>query len=104
MGKEDPETYNARVQEALEELAFNKESFIVMDHGRTEEEVSVVWVERGKYLGFGYVDQSEIMDIEDLKSAVKARKHNRDVTSILKSFLKRKKVKKIIHLEDSLES
>lgn len=104
VGKEDPETYNARVQEALEELAFNKESFIVMDHGRTEEEVSVVWVERGKYLGFGYVDQSEIMDIEDLKSAVKARKHNRDVTSILKSFLKRKKVKKIIHLEDSLES
>lgn len=101
VGEEDPSEYNKRVQQALEELAFDKESFIVLDKGRIEEEVAVVWVENGRYMGFGYADQTEALNLDDLKDSVNSRKHNRDVSSILKAYLRRKKVKKIIHLEDS---
>ncbi|MBT7827820.1 MAG: DNA polymerase III subunit epsilon, partial [Bacteroidetes bacterium] len=58
---------------------------------------SIVKVENGKYLGFGYVDIENFDgDIELLKDCVKPYDDNRDVQSIIKNYLKSNKVEQVI--------
>jgi DNA polymerase-3 subunit epsilon len=53
--KESVESYNERVQLALSKMEFSKDNFVILDQGRTKKEKSVIWVENGSYLGFGYL-------------------------------------------------
>ncbi len=99
VGQEDPEEYNKRVDSALEDLRFSNQSFLVVDHGRHDSECTVVYVENGAYKGFGYADLNDAHDVESLKDSVSIKKDNRDIQIILKNYLKRKKVRKLIHLE-----
>jgi DNA polymerase-3 subunit epsilon len=52
---ETAEHYNARVNMALEKMEFAHDNFIIIDKGRTKTERSMVWVEHGSYIGFGFV-------------------------------------------------
>jgi DNA polymerase III subunit epsilon len=52
---ETAEQYNERVNEALEKMEFSHDNFIIIDKGRSKTERSIVWVERGSYIGFGFV-------------------------------------------------
>jgi DNA polymerase-3 subunit epsilon len=52
---ETAEQYNERVQLALDKMEFSHDNFIIIDKGRTKTERSIVWVERGSYIGFGFV-------------------------------------------------
>ena len=52
---ETAEHYNARVNMALEKMEFAHDNFIIIDKGRTKTERSMVWVEHGSYVGFGFV-------------------------------------------------
>ncbi len=88
IGKEDPEQYNTRVEKALRSLDYKNTNFMIIGSGRTEGEKSVVMVEDGKYLGFGFFDPDFIgQSIESLRDSVVSRQDNRDVHRIIKGFL-----------------
>ncbi len=71
IGEESPEEYNDRVAAAMKQLQDLLPSFVLIDNGRSEEEKSCVWVERGKFYGMGYISEySDINDLETLKSAI----------------------------------
>jgi DNA polymerase III subunit epsilon len=56
--------------------------------GRRPDEKSVVLVERGNYLGFGFFDENEnISDLESARSFIKPSKDNRVVQNIINSYL-----------------
>jgi DNA polymerase-3 subunit epsilon len=56
-----------------------------------------VCVENGNFLGFGYIDQSLLVnDIELLKDAIKKYPDNRDTYTIIKHFIGNNKVERII--------
>jgi DNA polymerase III subunit epsilon len=97
IGKEKTEDYNKRVKEAISAYIFDKESFFIIDEGRNLFEKSVIKVENGKYIGYGFLD-SDIQNnnIEILHDCIKSYKSNRDVQQILKSYLKRKRAEQII--------
>jgi DNA polymerase-3 subunit epsilon len=91
IGEEPAEQYNVRVQKALENYHFEKQNFFVIDEGRTEEEKSVVKIEGGKYIGFGFVtDIASGMD--EMHDCIRPMKDNREVRQIINSFLKKKKI------------
>ncbi len=97
IGKETAEEYNAKVHEAVAHLQFLHESFVLIDTGRNEHESSVVMVENGRYLGYGYLDDSVTVESpEEFKEFITHYDDNRDVRQIIKSFLDRNAVKKII--------
>ena len=98
IGKEAPELYNIRVKQAIEPFEFHRQNFLIIDKGRNNSEKSVIGIENGKYLGFGFFDmQSEIAkSTKDLKTVIKPYSDNRDVQQIIRSYLKRKKVERII--------
>ncbi|RZL38916.1 MAG: DNA polymerase III subunit epsilon [Pedobacter sp.] len=71
VGKETVALYNFRVKRAVKALEDLLPSFALIDEGRTEDERSCIWVEKGKFYGMGYIsDYSDINDLESLKSAI----------------------------------
>jgi len=87
IGEETAADYNIKVQKALENYHFEKQNFLVIDKGRNEEEKSVVKVEGGKYLGFGFV--SETGGIDQLHERIQPMKDNREVRQIINSYLRK---------------
>lgn len=53
--QESVEAYNERVQLAVSKMEFSNDNFVILDKGRTKTEKSMIWVENGSYLGFGYI-------------------------------------------------
>jgi DNA polymerase-3 subunit epsilon len=96
-GKEASESYNERVEAAIDSLRYRHVNFLIIGDGRTNDEDSVVQIENSKYVGFGYVDREFASDgIDTLIDAVEPRMDNRDVQRILRHFLNQGKTRKII--------
>lgn len=52
--QESAESYNSRVEKLVNRLCLNGESFYIIDKGRHKSEKSLVLVERGTIVGFGF--------------------------------------------------
>ncbi len=100
IGKESPEDYNARVLEAVDTISMDFEGdFILIDKGRTDDEISVILVEEGQYRGFGFIDKEDSNEgIEVLKDAIKPYNHNPEVVGFIQRFMAKGKIQKIIEL------
>jgi DNA polymerase-3 subunit epsilon len=98
IGKESPVAYNYRVLQAIEPYRFEEQNFMVIDKGRSNGEKSVIYVENGKYLGHGFIDLEYGGNVtaDLLKECIKPFPDHRDVQQILKSYVKRNKVERII--------
>jgi len=98
-GKESPEIYNRRAQEALDNFKFVHDSFLIIDKGRDMNEKTIIKIKNGKYMGFGFIEQdTSLMGEENLDEYLKPLYDNRDVQMIIKNYLKKNKVEKIIKL------
>jgi len=95
--EESAENYNKRAQELLDELSYNWQNFFIIDAGRYDSEKSVVKIENGKYIGFGYIDTEFIgNDIENLSDVIKIYPDNKDVQQIIRTYLKQHSVEMLI--------
>lgn len=98
--KEDPESYNQRVEQAIRPYRFDNESFLIIDAGRTNDEKALVMVENGKYLGYGYMDSGiATSDVEFMRSCIKPFEDNRDVRMIIRGYISRNRVERVILLK-----
>lgn len=87
-GVEKEKRYNKRVQKAIDSFFENGQTVAIVGKGRRPEEKSVVLVERGNYLGFGFFDETEnISSLESAKNFIKPSKDNRVVQNIVNSYL-----------------
>jgi len=97
VGEELPETYNKRAEKVLETFRFKHQNFLIIDSGRNVNEKSVVKVEKGKYLGFGYFDSSEGHHLQEtMHDCIRSYMDNRDVQSIIKRYLRSGKIEQVI--------
>jgi DNA polymerase III subunit epsilon len=104
IGKESPESYNARVQEAIDSFSFQQENFVIIGKGRTQGEKSVICVEKGVYKGFGYFDATgDNLTIEQVRKFVKPYAHNRDIQKIICGYLRKNQEDKLIRYATSAE-
>lgn len=51
--------YNARVEKAVEYISKYDESCLLLEKGRTNEEKSFIYLNKGKYAGYGYIGASD---------------------------------------------
>lgn len=97
VGKEDPETYNQRVDQAIESFTYEHDSFVIVGKGREPGEKSVVVVEHGTYLGFGFVDQTfSASSLSDFKDAIQRYNDNKDVQQIIRNHIRSKHKDKVL--------
>lgn len=100
--KEAPEIYNERVQQLIEKNSYNNRNMLIIDKGRTLDERSVVLIENGKYIGFGFYNLNfQVNNPEVLKSIINPMQNNRDAQHIIHSYLRKNKVIKTVNLEIS---
>ena len=97
LGKEAPGDYNRRAEEIIKAFAFDHENFFILDTGKSTEEIAVVMIRHGKYIGHGYLDTgSEPVNTDSLSSCIKKYDDNRDVQQILRNYLRHNKQVKIL--------
>lgn len=95
--EEKPKEYNKRVKTAIRNYQFKHQSFFIIDTGRNDNEKSIIKIDNGKYLGFGYLDSSQNnFNTNILNDSISAYKDNRDVQQIIRSHLRRNPVEAII--------
>jgi len=88
MGVEASKKYNKRAQSAIESFFEAGSSLAIVGRGRKNNERSLVLVENGAYLGFGFIDKSETLaDFEAAKDFIKISKENRVVQNLINSYL-----------------
>lgn len=88
IGKENPAEYNNRVTRLIRKWRFENQNFFIMGKGRNPGEQSVVAVESGRYIGFGYLDADfSITAPDQLKLFVRKYADNRDVQRIIRRHL-----------------
>ncbi len=97
IGKESPDSYNERVQQALDYAGYLKENLIVLDHGRTPSESSFVILENGRYLGYGFAERDQTLENpNDFKELLIPAADSRDARVIISGFLRNKRTGKRI--------
>lgn len=97
LGEENPESYNERVIEFIEENSFENNNMVILDRGRTYDERTAVLIENGIYKGYCFYDLNyQVNNIEILKNIIIPMQHNRDTKTIIQTYLRKHKVYKII--------
>lgn len=88
-GKEMPEEYNARAEEALSYLStVFDEDFFILDQGRTPEEQAIIQVKDGNYYGFGYIEVTQtVQGATDLEDFIKPYPGNPETRKLIQRFL-----------------
>lgn len=97
IGQESPADYNARVTDFLKNNQLQNQNMVIVDRGRNINERSAVLIEDGVYKGYCFYDLNhQITNIEILKNIIIPMENNRDSKNIIQSYIKKRRVSKII--------
>lgn len=87
---EDVSTYNDKVLSAVEVLKDRESTYAVVGDGRDHSEKSIVLVEDGRYLGFGFCSYDmNLHTLEEFKDVIDPCKDDQDIRHILSACLKK---------------
>jgi len=85
---ESAETYNLRVSEAIADMSNQNNDLILKEKGRHTNEDAFVMIKNGEYLGYGFVDKSDIINhSDDLQNYLIPQKNNMDIQKILRPYV-----------------
>ncbi|MBK3516354.1 exonuclease domain-containing protein [Carboxylicivirga marina] len=97
VGEESNVGYNNRVSDLLKKLSYGHNNLVIMDKGRNDSEVSLVVIENGRYLGWGYLDEDACIESpQQFKEHISMFDDNGNTRSIISGYLRNKKYKKLI--------
>jgi len=100
-GKESADLYNSKVLKAIEQFAANRKSFAIIGKGRYTDESSVVVLEKGRYLGYGYLlNEDNYLGYEAIKACIKPCKDYPEIHQLITSHISKNTSDKIIKFDD----
>jgi len=99
-GKELPEQYNRRVDAAIKTSGFHDPDFFILERGHHNEELAVVKIAGGRYVGFGYTDVTDT-GTESLHDCIKTFDDNRDTRQIIRNYLKKNPRTRIVKIHNN---
>jgi DNA polymerase-3 subunit epsilon len=98
-GQEPPSKYNERVLNAIQKYSTADKNILILDSGREIGEYSAILIKNGIFKGVGYYDLNhQINNIHILESIITPMSGGATSTHIIESYLRKKKVKKIVEL------
>ena len=102
-GEEEIAEYNKRAQEILNNIIFKENHFALIDHGKHNEERSIILVENGHYVGYGYIDKAaSFSTIEECKDYIKKAEFYPDSDDLIKGYLKNNRLKTVVFNEQTI--
>lgn len=95
---ESVSAYNKRAEELMSSLKLDHGNVLIIDRGREPDERSLIRIENGMYLGYGYISINDTyLGIDQMLESVYPSLDNRDIRQILKNWLKNNKVEKMLY-------
>ncbi|RMA58791.1 exonuclease domain-containing protein [Ulvibacter antarcticus] len=87
---EPTETYNERVLHAINELDERKETYVIIEKGRTVLENCIILVENGTYFGFGFIEkENTVENFEDFRNYINRYQNTYHTSKILRSYARK---------------
>ncbi len=87
-GEETKNSYNARVDKALERIKKAQKNFLIKEKGRDPKEDAFILVQEDCYRGYGFLSKEmEINNLIDLESQITLQKNTKEAQGILKAYL-----------------
>lgn len=103
-GDEEMEVYNKRTFSILQRYIYAQPDFVLIDKGKIPEEKSVILIENGCYVGYGYLDEhDQINNPNDFKDLIKKATYYPDTDDLVKSWMKKNKYR-LIPLPANIET
>lgn len=97
MGFEPPEEYNARVEKMKHSFGMTMANTLVIGQGRSADEYSLVQVEDGKYIGYGFIQKDDAnQPLEDVLAHVRKQNDNPDTRKLISNYLSKNKRDKVV--------
>lgn len=88
MGVESVPEYNNRIDQAMEQFQARGESAAIIGKGRDMDEQSLILIENGNYMGFGFFNRDvSITDFESARPYVRASVETPTVQNLINSYL-----------------
>lgn len=88
MNVESAKKYNKRVEKAILAMYENGSTVAIIGKGRSLEEQSLVLVEKGNYLGYGFFDNTvSISDVESARTFVRKSAETPTVQNLINSYI-----------------
>ncbi|HET9054771.1 MAG TPA: exonuclease domain-containing protein [Cyclobacteriaceae bacterium] len=101
-GIEPAPVYNERIERAVSSFKAEGDSVAIMGQGRHADEHSVVLVEKGNYLGYGFIEKdTAIHDFETARNFIRISKETPVVQNLINSFLVNPKGAEVIQFQNS---
>ncbi|MGL4599182.1 MAG: GIY-YIG nuclease family protein, partial [Bacteroidia bacterium] len=97
-GEELTDVYNARAQKVIQQFFDPEASFLLVDTGREQDEQSLIWIDRGRFAGYGWLNHADVLaTADDLHTQLNQGKHFPDADDLVLSYLRAKPwLKKIV--------
>ncbi|GAA4341109.1 exonuclease domain-containing protein [Mucilaginibacter gynuensis] len=96
-GLESADSYNQRVNAAIDELNTALPTFAIRDEGRTDDEHSCILIEKGRFYGMGYISHYfNADDVQQLKTHLTPYPGNDYVRNIVASYATRFPERKVM--------
>lgn len=88
---EKVEDYNEKVNNALSGYKYQKPDFVIISEGRKPQERSVVCVENGQYLGYGFFEETDEQGytFQMLKELIQPFPDHPDFHNIIRSYVRK---------------
>ena len=81
------EQHNSQVQAAIDSYLNTRQSFAIIDKGRTKNERSCIWVEKGHFYGMGYLTSDvSFSDLCYLKDHITRYPSNQYIMQVINAF------------------
>lgn len=97
--EENSDTYNARVQKAIEKYSINDKNIVIVDKGRALGEYCAILIQDSQFKGMGYYDLNhQLNNIHILETLITKMKGDANTKHIIETFLRKRKIIKIIEL------
>ncbi|MEJ7610343.1 MAG: exonuclease domain-containing protein [Ferruginibacter sp.] len=94
---DEPDLYNRKVQNALQNLEAELPTFALVDSGKSENENLCFLVERGNFWGMGYIpSNTEPINIHSLKDSLQPYADNDFIRNSIYAYAERNPGKKIV--------
>lgn len=89
-GKELVEVYNTRVESMLSAIIIKNEDFFIIEKGREADELGIVQIKQGQFVGYGYVSANQQNESHDgYEKFITPQLENRDSQRIIISYMKK---------------
>ena len=97
--EESPKVYKEKIEALKESLLYPYQDFLIISKGRKMGESSFILIKENIFWGYGYFELNhQIKDTKQILSRLIPMEDNPDVQKLIRSFLTRKKYKKLIPL------